>query len=69
MKVPDPMYEVIRDRNKLPESNRWIVHNTFTGKDVMAFESKPEAEAMAKSLSDKMRGVFSGGKSDGNVLE
>lgn len=58
MKVPDPMYEVVHDRNNLPESKRWIVHNKFTGKDVMTFESKPEAEAMAKSLSDKMADVF-----------
>ena len=52
-------YTVVHDRNHLPESKkRWIVHNVQTGKDVMAFDSQPEASAMAVSLNKKMREVF-----------
>ena len=56
-------YVVVHDRNRLPESkNRWIVHNQETGKDVMAYQSQPEAEAMASQLNKKMNEVF--GKSE-----
>ena len=62
---PDPMYEV---RVRRGADRPYVLYNRFTGSDVLDYPSKPEAEAQAKALNDKMRATFRGGKADGNQL-